>query len=171
MIDIDVIAELLRDPDVTRTPIVSAGEAHRMCRDLALGQIVALAARDVYSSYNFQSPSLRREDVDGRSENIAEALFERMSAARLSLPQIEKADWVDRFKSAMQGRQSELRLIWEDKWKETCDGKKLISDLHRAAALKMSIEAFKDRIVRRMRETRSENWLRAKDLLEGLLKE
>jgi hypothetical protein len=170
LIDIDVIAELLRDPNVTRSPIESAGDVRRLCRDLALGQIASIAARDVYNSYNFQNSSLRGEDVDRKDGNIAEALYERMSIARKSLHEIEKADWVARFRAEMQSRQSELRLIWEDKWTDICDGKKLISDLHRAAALKMSIEAFKDRIATRMREARSENWLRAKDLLESLLK-
>ena len=69
-----------------------------------------------------------------------------------------------------QRRHDELKLIWEDNWKETCDGKKLISDLHKVAALKMSVETFKDGIVTKMRDTKSENWLLAKGLLDGLLK-
>jgi predicted ATPase len=170
MIDIDVLAELLKDSTVTKSPIASAGDVYRMCRDLALNQIIAIAARDVYVSYQYLSPSLRREDTSGKTcEDIADALFERMSAARGSVPTIDKPDWTAEFVAATKRREAQLRIIWEDNWKETCDGKKLISDLHRAASLKLSIDSFKDRIVTGMRENRSENWVLTKGLLDGLL--
>ena len=170
MIDIDVIAELLRDPSLTKSPITSAGEIHKILRDLALGQIVTMAARNVYNGYSYQNASIRREDMGGETlDKISEALFGRMVAARSSMPAVEKSDWTRQFVETTQRRETELRLTWEVNWKETCDGKRLISDLHKAAALKMSLEAFKDRIVAGMRDAKSENWLLAKGLLEGLL--
>jgi hypothetical protein len=55
-------------------------------------------------------------------------------------------------------------------FRELCDGKKLLSDLHKVADLKMSEASFKARIVREMRDSTSENWRLVRDILTDFLK-
>ena len=67
MIDVDVIAELLRDPYVTTKPIESAGEVHKLCRQIAFNQVQGIAAREVYNSLGYQNASIMKDDVTGES--------------------------------------------------------------------------------------------------------
>jgi predicted ATPase len=171
LLDTDVLADLLSDPDVVKTNIPNEGEVHKLLRELAYSQLDAISAREIYNSHNYLNASLTKEDIkSGNLTEIATALFERMSNARASLSDAPRDAWISAFQIAAEVRKGELLLKWESKWKELCDGKKLISDLHKAISCKMSESAFKARIVARMHETRSETWQVVKGLLDDLVK-
>lgn len=170
MIDIDVLANLLRDDQITITPIDSAGEVHNLLRDLALEQLNSLSSRNVYTTRGYLAPSFLRTDLNLPTEKeIAEALFGRMLAAQQSMPLVEKDAWVDKFVADAGAEKAKLKLAWEAKWKDLCDGKQLISDLHKKLKFRMSEAGLKERIVRKMRDTGSDNWVLAKGLLQSLL--
>jgi hypothetical protein len=162
MIDVPVIAELLKDPLVTRKPIASAGDVSRLLRDLAFQQLDEIAARQTYNSYGYLNSSLTKAELrDGGLSELASAFFTRMSKARASLPDTPRETWIQEFVQAAEVRKRNLLLGWEAKWRDLCDGKKLISDLHKKADLKVSEAAFKTRITRMMRDATSDNggWL------------
>lgn len=170
LIDLDVLTELLKDESVTRSPLGSEAEVHKRAHDLAFQQLNAIAARDVYRSYGYKNPSLMKQDIDDTSmEDIAQRLFVRMESARSSMRSEKQEDWQARFLTESSKRRYELSLLWDSKWRDLCDGKKLISDLHKASDLKMSESTFKVRIAQRMREVGSDNWVLVKGLLEKLL--
>jgi hypothetical protein len=113
---------------------------------------------------------LQAKDLKGVTiHNVAEALFDRMSSARASIPAVEKDVWTDEFKKAAEARKQKMLLTWEAKWPELCDGKRLISDLHKAASLKISESSFKARIVREMRDKSAETWRLVKDILSDFV--
>jgi len=171
LLDTDVITALLKDASVTKAPVQSEGDVRKLMRDLAFEQLNHIAAREVYKSYQYQDASLRGEDLKETSiEAVANALFERMDGARASIPDVQKADWIANFTTQVEVRKAALLGTWEAKWPELCDGKKLISDLHKRASLKMSEAMFKVRIMSRMRETSSETWRLVRDMLNDLLK-
>jgi predicted ATPase len=170
MIDIDVLAQILRDPTVTRRPIESAGAVRNICRELAFKQINGIASREAYNSFGYLNSSATRDDLAFDSiPEIAQSLFDRMASAKASLPEITKSEWLGKFTAAVQGRHRELELAWDDKWKEVCDGKKLINDVYRRCDIKIPQTAFIQRIVRVMKENNSDNWRSAKTNLEQLL--
>jgi predicted ATP-dependent endonuclease of OLD family len=169
-LDTDVISALLKDPDIAKNPFASEGEVRRLMRTLALQQLTLIAAREVYTSYNYQNASLRTEDFRGTTiSELSETFFKRASAARSSLPSESRSDWTARFVVQAEARCKELQATWEAKWPELCDGKRLLSDLHKAAQLKLSEAAFKARIIRGMRDTMSENWRLVRDILTDFL--
>lgn len=170
MIDIDVLAELLRDDNITTTKVGSAGEVHNLLRDLAFEQLDGLAARNVYVSRGYRAPSFLRSDLEqvGKKE-IAEALYGRMKDAQKSMPNVDKDQWVEEFIASVEAEKAKLKLSWEAKWKDLCDGKQLISDLHKKLKFRMSEASLKERIVRKMRDLGSDNWQLAKGLLLTLL--
>jgi energy-coupling factor transporter ATP-binding protein EcfA2 len=170
MLDLDVISDLLKDPNVTKSPIESEGEVHKILRDLAYKQLEATAAREIYISYGYLNASPTKEDIASNElPIIAQSLFERMSKARLSIPEIDSAAWILKFTEEVEVQKQKLLLSWEAKWKELCDGKKLIKALYMVSNPKISEAAFKERIVRKMRDTSSDNWVVVKNMLETLL--
>jgi predicted ATPase len=171
MIDVPVIAELLKDPSVTRKPIASAGDVSRLLRDLAFQQLEEIAARQTYNSYGYLNSSLTKAELsDGGLSELASAFFTRMSKARASLPDMPRDTWIQEFLQAAEARKHNLLLGWEAKWRDLCDGKKLISDLHKKADLKVSEAAFKARITRMMRDATSDNWRLVRDILRDFIK-
>jgi hypothetical protein len=86
------------------------------------------------------------------------------------MPETTKAVWTADFQGKAEGRRRGLLPTWEAKWKELCDGKRFISDLHKAADLRISESAFKTRITQRMRDTGSETWHLVKAILEDFVR-
>ena len=170
LIDLDVIAALLKDGTVTKTPIDSEGEVHKLCRDLAFEQIPSIVSRELYEERQYLNASIQRQDCSsGEFEQIAYALYDRMSKARASIPDKNRQSWTEEFIAEARRRQQKMEVVWDAKWRDNCDGKRFISDLHRAAKLKMPEAAFRERIVRTMRDLSSENWRLVKGMLEELL--
>ena len=171
MLDSDIISKILKDQNYTRQPLNSEGEVHRVLRDLAFKQLDAMAARDVYNSYKYKNASLMKDDVpDAGLDKIAANLFARMLSARNSIPEVTEDIWKVSFIEASEKKRAEYLLLWEAKWRDLCDGKKLISDLHKQSNLKMSESGFKNLITEKMRNNESEDWRLVKGLIEDLTK-
>jgi hypothetical protein len=167
MLDTDVIAELLKDPKLTNAPVQNEGEVRRRMRDLAFHQLDAVAAREAYRGLEYADASLRADDIKGASvEEIATALFARMSTARNSLPTNTEEQWIKEFVAQAKALREELAVSWEAKWQELCDGKRLLPDLHKASQLRMSEATFKTRIVERMRDVKADSWRLAESILK-----
>jgi predicted ATPase len=171
MLDSDVITTLLKDPSVTKAPMESEGDVRKLMRELAYKQLDHIAAREVYKSYRYLDASLQSDDFKGTSiQALASSFYDRMAAARESIPSTPKEKWTEEFVKAVESRKKALLQTWEAKWPELCDGKKLLSDLHKAASMKMSESIFKTRIVKGMRDASSETWQIVRGLLNDLLK-
>jgi predicted ATPase len=170
LLDTDVIAALLKDPEIAKRPFVSEGEVRRLMRDLALQQLTLIAAREIYGAYGYQNASLRSEDF--KPSNLADlsnSFFNRAANARASIPDESQDRWTSKFVMEAEARKRQLASAWEAKWADLCDGKLLLSDLHKAAGLKLSEATFKARIVREMRDTTSDNWRLVRDTLTDFL--
>jgi predicted ATPase len=170
LLDLDVLAELLRDDSVAKAPVADSGEVERLLQQLALQQLPEIAAREIYREYGFLSPSLRTEDVERKTKSeISSALYERMRTSRDSMPDADKDSWIKQFNLRTEARISRLELLWEPKWKEECDGKRLFKSLQQEGLLKISLPVLKRRIIERMRETQSDSWRLVESQLRGLL--
>jgi predicted ATPase len=170
LIDLDVITELLKDRSITNSPVETQGEVHRRVKDLAFSQLDALAARIVYNSYGYVNASLQKDDVAEKSlVEIAHSLYSRMSIARDSLSRSDFNSWSTTFQSDCARERAKLESEWQAKWREVCDGKRLLSQLHRSSDLRMSEKVFKLKIAQGMKDAQSENWRIVRDLLASHL--
>jgi predicted ATPase len=170
LIDIDVITEILKDPLSTHNPVDSEATARARIRGLALSQIDEVAAREVYNQFGYQSPGLRIEDVHAMPlDQIGARLFARMRAARDSMPIADEAVWLAEFENRCAEKAADLRLRWDARWREICDGKALIEAVFKTSGMKMSLTSFKSKIVQKMRDSQSDNWRLVKSQLEELL--
>jgi predicted ATP-dependent endonuclease of OLD family len=170
MIDIDIIANVMKDPTATHKPFTSAGEVLALVRELAYSQINDLAARDVYNSYNYRNASLQKDDLNGQAlDDIAKALFSRLQDARSSLSALERDAWICMFKMDVEARINAITLTWDASWNELCDGKRLLSDLHKRGKFRMSESSLKTRITQDMRTGETELWKLAKTIIVDLL--
>jgi len=85
------------------------------------------------------------------------------------MPDVDERSWVSKFHEKVNAKKAELKLVWEPKWKEVCDGKRLFVDLQKKGILKISVPVLKRKIIQRMKETKSENWRLVESQLKTLI--
>lgn len=171
LIDIDILADLLMDKDVVKTPLKNLGEVQKLLHDLALGQLDEFVAKQIYSSYNFVNPGLRSTDIHGKKlPKIADLLHGRLLEIMNQTATINNGDaWKNEFLRKCNEERQKLAAVWEVKWLSECDGKRLFSELCQQVQLNISPRKFKIRVMNEMRLKSSENWRAIKSLLDDLL--
>ena len=99
LIDLEVIAELLKTSEVAAKTVANEGEVDRLFRELAFEQLDAVATKAVYREAGFLSPSFRTNDFekDSSLEGMAAAIFARLTAAKESLKALDVGDWAADF--------------------------------------------------------------------------
>lgn len=172
LIDLDVITDLLMNREITREPFANLGEVNVFLKSLALQQIDEIAARHVYLNYGFENAGFRPSDIKGQEpEAIVRNLWARLAQVKEQMAELSEAVWKEDFENARVKKASELRAIWNIKWEEECDGKRLFQDIGARGHLKMSVRSFKKRVATEMRNKQSANWRVVMSLLRDLTAE
>jgi hypothetical protein len=62
-----------------------------------------------------------------------------------------------------------VTAVWEARWLDVCDGKRLFVELFQRLLFKTSLPKFKRRIMLEMRSRRTANWRSVESLLKQLI--
>jgi predicted ATPase len=170
LIDIDVVTDFLKDPDVLKNPLANQGEVSKLLRELAMSQIDEFIARQVYASYQFEDPGLRTGELRGKNiREIAEVFFRRINEIKGQVCSLEEATWYKSFIEECEAQRQNVTPVWEAGWVEVCDGKRLFTELIQSRQFKMSLSRFKQRVMLQMRSRRTANWRDIESLLKRLV--
>jgi len=170
LIDIDVLTDFLKDPETMRTPLSNQAEVTTLLKGLAMAQINEVIAKKVYSGYGFDSPGLRSTEIYGKSTaEIAGILFERLAKLKGQVGGLAEVSWKQEFIQSCEAAQRELTAIWDSRWFEFCDGKRLFAELFRKVVFRLSLAKFKKQIMLQMRVRQTPNWRSMESLLKKLL--
>jgi predicted ATPase len=170
LIDFDVLTDLLKDPDIVRDPFPNQGEVSRVLRELATSQIDEVVARNIYKGYEFDDPGLRTAEIRGKNlEQIADVLAARLVRISGQIGPMDSAKWTAEFLAKCQEARQQEVLVWEARWHEVCDGKRLFRDLVRRVVFKISLTKFKKRVMSGMRSVPTANWRSIESLLKKLI--
>ena len=170
LLDIGILTDLLKDGELTGSPVNNVGETQNLVRQLAFDQIQDLVAREVFAEYKFESSGLRSTEVRGKElPEVAQILFSRLSAIQAQTAQLQKQSWMPDFVSKCEFRMNEVREKWEVSWIDDCDGKRLFSDLQARCGIKRSLLSFKKAIMSRMKTDTTETWRSIESLVKDLL--
>jgi predicted ATPase len=169
LIDVNTLTDLLQDREVLLAPLSSLGEVNKLLRELAFSQLDDVVAKAVYVSYGFEDPGTRSTEIQGKKiEDIAEVLFSRLKRIAHQTSEVS-AEWKQSFESECHRRRKEILALWEVKWIELCDGKRLFRDLHRKLKFRISSRRLKKLIIQEMAKSQSETWRSVESLLKALL--
>lgn len=169
LIDVDILTGLLKDSDIVKEPVANEGELSRLLKKLAMGHLDDAVARETYDAMAYDNPGRRPRELTGKTfDEASSILFSRLERISQQLAGIDQADWRSNFVRRCEARKAELQPLWDAEWKERCDGKRLFKELQQNVQMKISMKAFKRRVMERMRGVpTTDNW-RA---IEGLLKQ
>jgi hypothetical protein len=170
LIDLDVLPDLLKDPDIVRNPLPNQGEVSKVLRELAMSQIDEFVARQVYVKYSFDDPGIRANEIRGKNlEQIADALIIHLTTVKSQVGSIDSAQWKSEFLLRCEEMRRQEVLVWEARWQELCDGKRLFRELSQRLVFKTSVAKFKKAIMLRMRSRPTANWRSIESLLKRLV--
>jgi len=169
LIDIETLTDILQDQKVVQQKVSNLGEVNKLFRDLALSQLDEIAAKDVYMQYPFEDPKIRAAEIQQKNiDEIAEILVIRLQRIGEQTSKVND-DWKNSFVAESKRKREELLAIWDVKWMENCDGKRLFRDLHRKLTFRISSRRLRKRVVQEMGRKRTENWRAIESLLTSLL--
>jgi predicted ATPase len=170
LIDFDILTDLLKDPDIVKEPFPNQGEVSRVLRELAISQVDEVVARKIYHDYRFDDLGLRTSEIRGKNlEQIANALSTRIATVADQIGSINAAEWKAEFLAKCREAREQEILVWEARWQEVCNGKRLFSDLVRRVVFKISLPKFKKRVMLGIRSVPTANWRAIESLLKGLI--
>ena len=173
LIDLGALTDVLKDPQVSKTPVRNQGEVSTKLKPLAMAHLSDQIIRDAYAAMQLQDLGLRPKDVRGKSfDEASTILSSRIAAVRTALGQQSDPDWKVEFMATCEREMEALSPLWDSNWRNLCDGKRLFRELHQAFEIRISALNLKKRIVGQMAlGEKSENWRliesQVKSLLEG----
>jgi predicted ATPase len=171
LIDIQVIAKLLMDGEIVKSPLNNEGEVNALLTKLAMSQLRDVALRKVYGRYKFGGIGIRKDDLKHNvTADVASVLLGRIQDLRSQIEQIDSTTWPAEFEQEVETERAILERVWEPNWQKLCDGKRLIHDLWKSAKVNMNEKKFKVRLMKEMAVTRSSNWLYVETQIQNLIK-
>jgi len=170
LIDAEVITDILNHAEIAKMPIGSVSNTERLLRDLALSQLDWMAARHVYENRRLKNPGLKGKDLHQKSpREIAQALFTDLTEIRDLIAGLDESAWITDFERECSDWINSKKSEWAVRWTELCDGKVLLHNLHRSVTPRISLNAFKRRIMIDMKIGERPNWIEMKDELTRLM--
>jgi predicted ATPase len=172
LIEIDILADLLMDKEISGRPTGNLGELSQNLKKLTMMHLDDAVIADVYKEFNFDHPGHRPSETVAKSFSEAgELLFTRIDRIKEQISILSREHWTQDFIRKCQARRSQLEPIWDVKWPELCDGKRLFKEIQKLYEPRMPLLSFKKRVLERMKATPpSENWRAIESLLKELIK-
>jgi hypothetical protein len=154
-----------------KTPPSSRGESSGLLKQLALEQIHAVAAREIYQQFEPDNPGLRPAEINASDsfEEIGRILHARLLRIQQQISGLSESEWIKKFVELCDAKAKELSTVWEEKWMNECDGKRVISAVHKHCAATISLREFKRRIVAAMARRPTDNWRLVDSALSSLI--
>lgn len=149
----------------------SRGTLRKIMKDLAFRQLKALSAREVYKTIEPENPGWRPKELESSDtfDEMADVLIQRLMKIKEEVGAIDREKWKARFIEQCKAKYTELNALWDEKWQNECDGKRVLSLLYRHFEPKVSLLEFKRRIAIQMSEQGTENWRVVDSFLGTLL--
>ena len=136
LLEDEVIYDVLKEP--SPEPTESRVALRAMMKDIALGQLRDIVAREQYAAFMYENSGLRASEVDGLRDykEIGTVLAKRLTTVQTQLAAHDEANWVRDFDQKCVVRDTALEAEWNYKRQLRCDGKRLLVEMHKQLGLK-----------------------------------
>ncbi|CAL76551.1 hypothetical protein BRADO2738 [Bradyrhizobium sp. ORS 278] len=168
LLDPEIITDLTRDPEFGSSPLKNITDTTSIMKNLALAQLDTVSARSVFKKFGLERIGFDMKVLNGSDPaTMAGQLWSQIEAMRSSFSELQAAGFDEEFKKQFNSKKSELTAVWDDKWRDLCDGKLLFYSLRAEGYVRGDLLKLKRRISGEMRARTTETW----SSLDSLLKE
>jgi len=170
LLDIEIITDLTREREFAEDPLANVTQTRDIMKRLALSQLSEIAARAAFRELGLETVAFDMSVLcQEGSLKIAAGISEKIGEIITTLTGLQNEDFSARFTLLWEAKIQELRLLWDDKWRELCNGKRLLEDMRKDGHLRGDILRLKRRIIGEMKNKKTEAWRSLDSLIRNLL--
>lgn len=167
LLEPDAIYEVLKDCS-TNSANLTRGSMLGSLKEIAFKQIIKISCKKVVSGELTDNHYLKiTEIVSDTPEQTVDSFFSVLNTVSKETAKLHAELTRVELLARINGKVTQISDEWQSKWVNNCDGKLVISDLHKEFKVQMSLLNFKKKIIEVSRIRNFENWR----LIESKLKE
>lgn len=167
LLESDSIFEVIK-ANSSLTEELTRGSLLNNIKEIAFKQINKVASKDVISSYLNNDRYIKITEILSETpEATVNNLFNILSTVNSATSKLTPSTHRNEILQKINDKISETSDDWQAKWVVHCDGKAVITELHRNYKVMLSMLDFKKKILEISRERNNENWR----LIDAKLKE
>jgi hypothetical protein len=170
LLDVDIITDLSREREFSDTQISNVTQTRDIMKRLALSQLSDVAARAAFKELGLESVAFEMAVLDqAEPDRIANSLSNRILEIVERLSTLKQDGFETNFVALFAKKMGELQPLWDEKWREVCNGKRLLEDLRREGHIRGDLLKLKRRIMMEMKNRTTETWRSLDSLLHSLV--
>ena len=100
---------------------------------------------------------------------VADGLWRTIADIKSRFENLNQTTFQEQFITLFDDNMKALKPVWEEKWRELCNGKKLFHDLRRNRHFECDLLKLKKSIIVQMRSQRTEAYASLENLLRNLI--
>jgi hypothetical protein len=162
------MTDLSRNKEFSDKPKNTTTEMRDVMKALALTQLSEFVSRDIFKELGLESIVFDMSVMRLADPNsIAKGLRQDIERMKAKFGSLDQPDFEKDFDLLFSNKMKELEPVWDEKWRELCNGKQLFEDMRRSGHLKGDLLKIKKAIMTKMRAEKTETY----NSLENLLRE
>ncbi|MCB1782276.1 MAG: AAA family ATPase [Candidatus Competibacteraceae bacterium] len=169
LLDKKILFDQLRSN--SKSPPDNRGDFDREINEIAQAQMIPSIVKTAYQRFEPENPGIRYKEIKGKSyDKIAEILYNRLHVIYEKVKDLDKNDWINNFINMCQSIEQERSEDWKENWIKLCNGKELLDALYPKYGINIPKLEFKKRVIKQMREERSDSWRIVESVLREVLR-
>ncbi len=158
LIDTDILTDLSRDKDLSSKPQSNTTDMLNVVKSLAIQQLSEVVARAAFSKLGLEAVCLDMNALKaGSPADAAASLWSQIQSIEARFRSFPES-FETQFQKVCAEIQTEQAGVWDQKWKELCDGKKLFEALRNEQWFRGDLQRLKRRIIIEVRNSKTETW-------------
>jgi predicted ATPase len=170
LIDIEVMTDLSRNSEYSAVPKQTVTAMLEVVKSLALAQLDEEIARIIFVNLGLEDVAFDMRVMRERSDSaVASGLKTQIDRIQTKLSDLLAGSFEKDFVQKVAAKRSELEPIWEEKWGELCNGKRLFEDLRAGGHFKGDLLKLKKAIMSQIMSKKTDTYSALAGCLRGLL--
>jgi predicted ATPase len=170
LLDADILTDLSRDQQYSAAPKNTPTEMRDVMKALAMKQLDEFVARSVFKDMGLEAIGFDMDAAGAASAaDIASAFHSQISTMMKAFQGLEQKGFDGEFVRKFGEKRKEWAGVWEEKWREKCNGKLLLEAMRRDGHFRGDLLRLKKAVITRMRTQKTETYSALRAMLGDLI--
>ncbi|NEW96504.1 AAA family ATPase [Rhodopseudomonas sp. BR0G17] len=169
LLDAEILTDISRDKELSDSPFSNLTETTNTMKKHAISQLEVVAARSVFRELGLENICFDMKAIDKAPRAAADAIWSRIEIFENSFRDLRTKGFAELYAKMYDGKFEELKALWDDDWRNLCNGKLLLEELRKAGHIKGDLLRVKRRIASEMRLRGTDSYNTLVGILNDLL--
>lgn len=170
LLDVDILTDLSRNSEFSDNPKNNTAEMLAVMKGMAMAQLGDIVYRSVFTELGLEAICFDMQAMcRATPEEVSRRLLQQIQRMSGILGSLGQETFTDEYTRRVREKMNELRPVWDDKWRECCNGKLLLEEMRRERHFKGDLLKLKKAVMAQMRAERPEAYTSLENLLRDLI--